>query len=210
MKKIAVIGSGGFANYVSEIIESTGEYYVVGLIGKKGDLNVDYNDSNTDKLKNDGVRYLANGIGNLSTNNYNIIRLLSNYIKDDFIFPAVIHSSAVVSKSASIGKGAMVMENSVVKSNAVIGDFCVINALSVVSHECVIGDHTHLSLGSKIGGGSVIGSNVLLGINSSVNQKICIGSNSVIGSGAVIIKNIQDNCTVVGNPGKVIKVMSNE
>ena len=38
-----------------------------------------------------------------------------------------------------------------------------------------------------------------------MRQQISIGKNVMIGAGAVIIKDIEDDCTVVGNPGKVIK-----
>ena len=104
----------------------------------------------------------------------------------------------------------MVMENAVIKTKAEVDKFCVINALVVVSHGCSVGDYSHLSLGSKIGGDVKIGSNVFLGINSSVNQKIKIESKSVVGSGPVIINNFINNSVVVGNPGKIIKVRSNE
>ena len=138
------------------------------------------------------------------------IKLLNKYLNYGFKFPTIVHLSAVVSKSSSLGMGVMVMENAVIKTKAEVDKFCVINALVVVSHGCSVGDYSHLSLGSKIGGDVKIGSNVFLGINSSVNQKIKIESKSVVGSGPVIINNFINNSVVVGNPGKIIKVRSNE
>jgi acetyltransferase-like isoleucine patch superfamily enzyme len=46
--------------------------------------------------------------------------------------------------------------------------------------------------------GSVIGSNVTL-------FPVTIGENSVIGAGAVVVRDVPDNCTVVGNPAEIIK-----
>ena len=46
--------------------------------------------------------------------------------------------------------------------------------------------------------GSVIGSNVTL-------FPVIIGENSVVGAGAVVVRDVPDNCTVVGNPAKIIK-----
>jgi len=207
MDKIAIIGRGGSANYVSEIIESTGKYEVSGFIGKKDDPMSDYHDKEFEELKSDGIKFLANGVGNLSINNNIIIDLLGSYVQKGFAFPVIIHPSSVVSISSSIGLGTVITENAVIKSNAIIGQFCVMNSLSVVSHECEVGDHVHLSLGAKIGGNSRIGDNVLLGINSSVNQNIKIGSDSIVGSGAVVINDQLSNRVIVGNPGKAIKVL---
>jgi len=46
--------------------------------------------------------------------------------------------------------------------------------------------------------GAVIGSNVTL-------FPVTIGENAVVGAGSVVTKDIPDNCTVVGNPAKIIK-----
>ena len=64
------------STYVSEIIESVGDYQVVGFVGKEGELHTKYNDNNIQKLKSEGVKYLANGVGNLSVNNQEIIKIL--------------------------------------------------------------------------------------------------------------------------------------
>ena len=197
----------GIEKIISEALD---EYQVFGFIGSKGSQDTKYNDSNLKELKADGISYIANGIGNIEETKDETIKLLNKYLNYGFKFPTIVHPSAVVSKSSSLGMGVMVMENAVIKTKAEVGKFCVINALAVVSHGCSVGDYSHLSLGSKIGGDVKIGSNVFLGINSSVNQKIKIESKSVIGSGSVIINNVINNSVVVGNPGKIIKVRSNE
>ena len=46
--------------------------------------------------------------------------------------------------------------------------------------------------------GSVIGSNVTL-------FPVTIGENSIVGAGAVVVRDVPDNCTVVGNPAQIIK-----
>ena len=49
-----------------------------------------------------------------------------------------------------------------------------------------------------------IGDNVDIGANVTVIGDIKIGNNVIIGAGAVIVKDVPDNCTVVGNPGRII------
>ena len=46
--------------------------------------------------------------------------------------------------------------------------------------------------------------NVHVGANVIVIGDVHIGNNVKIGAGAVVTKNIPDNCTVVGNPARII------
>ena len=45
----------------------------------------------------------------------------------------------------------------------------------------------------------------ILGTGVKIIQGIKIGKNVMVAAGTIIIRNIEDNCTVVGNPGRVIK-----
>ncbi len=56
----------------------------------------------------------------------------------------------------------------------------------------------------------IIGDNVWLGGNVVINPGVHIGNNVVIGSGSVVTKDIPDNVVAVGNPCKVIKVITEE
>jgi UDP-3-O-[3-hydroxymyristoyl] glucosamine N-acyltransferase len=91
-----------------------------------------------------------------------------------FILPSVIkhpsgiHASAVVAKSAKIGK------------NAGIG------ACAVIDEGVSIGDNTVIYPNCSIGRDSVIGINTVLYSNVSIRENISIGSNVVIHSGSVI------------------------
>lgn len=53
-----------------------------------------------------------------------------------------------------------------------------------------------------------IGDNVTLGANVTLIGEITIGNNVVIGAGSVVVKDIPDNCVVVGNPAHIIKRIS--
>lgn len=50
----------------------------------------------------------------------------------------------------------------------------------------------------------VIGNNVLIGTGAKILGPIRIGDNVKIGANAVVTKNVPDNCTVVGNPARII------
>ena len=45
----------------------------------------------------------------------------------------------------------------------------------------------------------------MVGANAVVLGGVHIGNNVKIGAGAVVTKDIPDNCTVVGNPARIVK-----
>lgn len=80
----------------------------------------------------------------------------------------------------------------------------------VIHHNCVIGDRVtvahNVTIGRNFGDRSVpvIGDDVYIGTGSVVFGSVKIGNNVIIGSNTVVNKDIQDNCTVVGNPFRII------
>lgn len=50
-----------------------------------------------------------------------------------------------------------------------------------------------------------IGNNVTINAGAIVIGDITIGENSIIGAGAVVTKSVPPNCTVVGNPARIIR-----
>lgn len=203
MKKIAIIGCGGFAKVIKEVIESLNEYRFKGFIGKEKSDQTEYCEINLCNLRKNNITHLANGVANLC---YPWIEeMIIKYCREGFFFPKILHSSSVVSKSSEVGDGTIILENAVVKSYSFVGKFCIINSLAVVSHDCKLDDYVHISLGSKLGGNCKVGKNSFLGINSSVLQGTNIGKNVIIGAGSVVINDIPDNVVAVGNPARIIR-----
>jgi serine O-acetyltransferase len=51
-----------------------------------------------------------------------------------------------------------------------------------------------------------IGNNVKVGAGAKILGKIKIGNNVRIGANAVVLKDVPDNCTIVGVPAKIVKL----
>ncbi|MGV0947236.1 acetyltransferase [Empedobacter falsenii] len=121
-------------------------------------------------------------------------------------FPTLIHPKASISKRAKIAQGTVVMSGVSINSEVKVGKHCIINTNSSLDHECKIGDYVHISPNVALAGNVEVGEGTHIGIGASVIQGIKIGKWCTIGAGAVIIKDIPDGATVVGNPGKIIKI----
>jgi UDP-perosamine 4-acetyltransferase len=120
----------------------------------------------------------------------------------------VVHASAIVSPSATLGAGTFCSANAVVNAGAVIGRACIVNTSAVVEHDCVIGDGAHIAPRVALGGHVTVGSQSLIGIGAVVRPGIQIGNGCTIGAGAVVVNDIPDGVTVVGNPARASEVVA--
>lgn len=60
-------------------------------------------------------------------------------------FGKAIYPEAMVSDSADVGEGSVVMQGSLIQACAVVGKHCIVNTGASVDHDCMIGDYVHLS-----------------------------------------------------------------
>ncbi|MCY6369544.1 serine O-acetyltransferase EpsC [Clostridium ganghwense] len=87
----------------------------------------------------------------------------------------------------------------------------------VIGETAEIGDNVTLYHGVTLGGTGketgkrhpTVGNNVIIGSGAKVLGPIFIGDNSKIGANSVVLKEVPENSTVVGIPGKVVKRSSN-
>ena len=95
------------------------------------------------------------------------------------------------------------MAGAVINADAKIGKHCIINTGATVDHDCVIEDFCHIAPGAHISGGTHIGEGTWIGVGSSVIQYLNIGKNCMIGAGSVVVREMPDNVTAVGNRGRI-------
>ena len=118
-------------------------------------------------------------------------------------FATAIHPSAIISPSAKIGEGTVVMAGAVINADTVIGKHCIVNTGATVDHDCVIGDYCHIAPGANVSGGTHIGEGTWIGVGACVIQCLNIGKDCMIGAGSVVVKDIPDSVTAYGNPCRV-------
>jgi acetyltransferase EpsM len=99
-----------------------------------------------------------------------------------------------------------VFHNSVIQAGAAIGSHCIINTSASIDHDCVLADFVHVSPNATISGNVTVGEGTHIGAGATIIQGVTIGKWCTIGAGAVVIRDVPDNATVVGVPGKIIKI----
>ena len=99
---------------------------------------------------------------------------------------------------------------------ATIGRRCFIDhGMAVIIGETAeVGDDVTIYQGVTLGGtGKDVGkrhptieSGVMIGSGAKVLGPITIGRNAKVAAGAVVVKDVEPNCTVVGVPGEVVRI----
>ena len=203
MQKYVVIGTGGHANSILDLIQSSGDTveYFVGInnenVQHKGIPTVDFSEVNNSSSE---FKFVF-GIGDYKIRNRVIMEMnLSNQI---LRFPSLIHPTAYVSKSATIANGTVVFANSYVGPNSRIGKFCILNTGASVEHDCSIGNQNFFAPGTILAGRVIIGDNCFLGMGSLISDGISIGSDSVIAANSFVNENIPSNSFTAGTPAKL-------
>lgn len=122
----------------------------------------------------------------------NKLRRFSKFIDwtNRFLFGCWCPGTATIGKGCRLGYwgGA-----TVIHSHAVIGDRCLIAQGVTIGRN--FGD-------TRV---PVIGNDVYIGAGSVVFGEITIGNNVIIGANSVVNKSVPDNCTVAGNPFRILK-----
>jgi sugar O-acyltransferase (sialic acid O-acetyltransferase NeuD family) len=115
----------------------------------------------------------------------------------------IIHSSVIVSHTAQMGRGIVVIAGAVINAGTVVGDNCIINTSASVDHDCFVGEHVHLCPGVHLAGEVTVGCRTLIGIGTVVLPGIHIGRDCIVGAGAVVNRDLADGVVAFGVPAKV-------
>ncbi len=104
----------------------------------------------------------------------------------------VIEDDVEIGSNTSIDRGTL--GDTTIKTGARIDNQCHI------SHNVVVGRHTAVIAQSMVGGSVVIGDYAWLAPAAIVMNQAKIGERTTVGLGAVVVKSVDDNQTVMGSP----------
>jgi UDP-3-O-[3-hydroxymyristoyl] glucosamine N-acyltransferase len=119
------------------------------------------------------------------------------------------HLGNVVLKSfVEIGNNTCI--DRAVMGSTILEENVKVDNLVHIAHGVVIGKNSLIIANSMIAGSTKIGENVWVAPSVSILNKKTISNNSYIGMGAVVIKDVKENETIVGNPGKALVKSENK
>lgn len=114
----------------------------------------------------------------------------------------VIHPSAVVSATATIGVGSVISAGVIVQMDAQVGRYCTLNTACTVDHDNVLEDGVNIAPGAHLAGHVTVCEGAFIGIGATIKGGVRIGRGATVGAGAVVLRDVPDGLTVVGNPAR--------
>lgn len=122
-------------------------------------------------------------------------------------FTNFIHPSVCLDM-VETGQGNYIQENVVLQAGVRIGDNSSVHTSTVVAHESVVGSHVFIAHCCSVSGLVTIGDGAFIGTNATILPRKRIGRWATVGAGAVVIRDVPDFATVVGNPAREIAALA--
>lgn len=218
MKKIYIVGAGGFGREVHWLMNRINEDAI------KNDKECEWNfvgfidddmSLHGEKLDDYPVLGGCDYLTALSEEVYVVIAIGSARakkivadklaVKKNIYFATLIDPSVILSDRVQIGKGCVICAGTILSVDITVGNHVIINLDCTLGHDAEIEDFVTIYPSVNISGNVRIGTESEIGTGTQIIQGKCIGKQCIIGAGSVVIKDIPMKCTAVGSPAKVIK-----
>jgi UDP-N-acetylbacillosamine N-acetyltransferase len=159
--KLLILGAGSHGKDVAEIAEDIGYDEVAYLDDRNpeavGRLNEFY------KFKGQYENaFVAIGNNRLRS------ELIGKLKNCGYTIPTIVHPSAYVSRSATIGSGTVIEPRVVLNARCHIGEGCIVSSGAIVDHDAQIGDYCNVKTGALVKAGWKIEGSRKLGSDENV------------------------------------------
>lgn len=208
MKKLIIIGAGGFGRellqWIKDINENNPTWEIAGFIDD--DINMldgvecDYPVIGrlSDWLPKEDEEF-ALAIGRPATKE-KVVKMMKD---KGAVFAQVIHPTATLTEFSKYGEGLVMFPQSKLSVNSRVGDFVTILS-SGIGHDVEVGDYTTISGMCSVLRNVKIGKRVFLASNVAITNDVNIGDDAYIGIGSIVMKDIEAGQKTFCNPARII------
>lgn len=214
MDNIIIIGSGGHAKVVMDIVRKEAKFRIAGLLDENrapGEHTLDC----------PILGQLADLPGLIRDHDLKgaIIAIGDNFIRcktaaqtkeiaPDLPLISAIHPDSSIASDVAIGEGTVIMAGVTVNSSSSIGRACILNTNCSLDHDSTMADFASLAPGVVTGGNCQIGRLSAIGIGAVLIQGINVGEHSIVGAGSLVLKSIDSFVVAYGTPAKTIRALN--
>jgi sugar O-acyltransferase (sialic acid O-acetyltransferase NeuD family) len=121
-------------------------------------------------------------------------------------YATLIHPSAVVPESATIGHGSMLHATTVLTADVRLGAHVAVMPAVVLTHDDVIGDGVTFGAGARLAGGVTVERGAYVGSGALVREGVVVGAGAVVGMGAVVTASVPPDEVWAGVPARRLRL----
>lgn len=127
---------------------------------------------------------------------------IEQLLERNAVFINVVHNTARISRSASLGTGNVVGAFTSIGADCSIGSYNMIQSYTVVGHDAKVGDFNRIDTHVTCVGGIQIEDEVTIHTSAVINHKVVIENKAHVGACSFVIRKVKAGTTVFGNPAK--------
>jgi sugar O-acyltransferase (sialic acid O-acetyltransferase NeuD family) len=202
-----IVGAGGFGNEVFEYARDASGY--ADNFGIKGFLDDDFSRSSQlpapflgtpAAYQPDLADRLVVAVGDSVARE----RVVHDLEARGARFASLVHPTAYVAATASIGAGCIVAPFCALGDHAKLRDHVIMTWYASAGHGTVIGSFSMLSPHAVVNGEATLGDGVFLGTHASINPRVDIGGWTKVAAGSVVYESVSVGCLASGNPATAL------
>lgn len=213
LKKLVLIGAGGFGREVAASLVRTINWYeptyeFLGFLDDGAQFHAG--------MEIDGYPWLGNRYWILDHKDDVLCtctvgdadlkkQIQSELMQHGVRFETIIEKTVYIAPNTTLGPGCVLYGGVKVSVNCKIGAGVLLNDGVKIGHDVTIGDYTSIMPDTGISGGCQIGEQVDIGGHAFIIPGKKVGDRARIAAGSIVFSNVRAGTTVLGNPAKRMK-----
>jgi sugar O-acyltransferase (sialic acid O-acetyltransferase NeuD family) len=125
-------------------------------------------------------------------------------------YGTLVHPTAAVSGSSSVGPGSVLLAHCVLTAAVRVGAHVAVMPHAVLTHDDVVEDFATVASGVRLGGGARLERGAYVGSGALVREHTTVGAWSLIGMGSVVLVEVPPGEVWVGSPADRLRAAGPE
>jgi sugar O-acyltransferase (sialic acid O-acetyltransferase NeuD family) len=210
---LVIVGSGGFARETAEVVRAINEvrprWRLLGMLDDDPVRHGTLVDGvpvlgGVDEALGDPDALLVICVGS-PRNYFSRARIVERLRLPAGRYATLVHPSAVVPPSCSVGPGTVLHAQVVLTAAVEVGAHVAVMPHVVLTHDDVVGDFVTFGAGVRLAGGVRVGTGAYLGAGALVREHLNVGAWSLVGMGALVTHDVPAGEVWAGSPARRLR-----
>jgi len=206
-RPLVLVGAGGHAAVVADIARLLGTD-IAGLLTDGADVVADlvgHTILGGDALFEDAGFVAAHDFVVAIGGQRRRTAVARDLAKKGACFATLVHPTAVIADRVTVGAGSVVMAGVIVNAGSRVGRHCILNTGASLDHHGQLADGVHLGPQAVLAGTVTAGEGAFCATNCTIIPNIAVGAWATVAAGAVVMRDVPDGATAIGNPARNIR-----